>query len=201
MALALPTASRAQVSLGLRLGYAPAGGDFQKDAKMSDGIKAQIPIQLDALYKVNPNIGAGLYFSYGFGQLASDACETGADCSANDIRIGVQGLYTFNVEGAATKFVPWAGLGLGWERGSTKMTGGGADATLSSTGYEFNIQLGGDYKVNEQLSVGPYVMLSVGQYSSVKFDGFGPLMDGSHDIEDKGLHQWYNFGLRGRFDL
>ncbi len=190
-ALVVPTASRAQFSLGLRLGYAPAGGDAVKDQKMSEGVKSQIPIQLDGLYNVNKNIAAGLYFSYGIAQLASDACPSGASCSANVMRFGVQGIYSFAVAGSASKFVPWAGLGLGYEMGNEKVEG--IKSTVS--GFEGQLQLGGDYMVNPKFAVGPFFQLGIGQYSSIKVDG--EKITGF----DKALHEWYGFGIRGKYDL
>ena len=72
--------------------------------------------------------------------------------------------------------------------------------SVSYRGFELvNLQLGGDYKVSEQLSVGPYVLFSLGQYSNATLD------DGtestSRSIDEKGLHQWFGFGFRGTFSL
>lgn len=188
-ALAVPSLSHAQVSLGLRLGFAPAGGDVIKDVKLSDGVKSQIPIQLDALYRLNQNIGVGGYFSYGFGQVASNACAPGASCSASIMRLGLQGTYTLDPMGQLS---PWAGVGFGYEWGRLK------DDTGSATlrGWELlNLQLGADYAVAPQLAVGPYVGLSIGQYSSVDSGG------ASASIPDKATHEWFQVGVRGKFDL
>jgi hypothetical protein len=191
VALLVPTASSAQISLGLRLGFAPAMGDSAKDLKMSDGVKSQIPVQLDALYKVTKDIAVGGYFSYGIGQLGNDACDvSGVDCSASVMRFGVQGLYTFNQLQAP--LIPWAGLGFGYEMADGEI----GDTDVSASGFEFvNLQVGGDYKVNDQFSVGPYLQFSVAQYSKADTGA------GSEDIEDKGIHEWFGFGLRGKFDL
>ena len=103
-AMAVPAASQAQQwQLGVRLGYAPAMGNAYESkldgtaAKMSDGVKAMIPIQLDAGYRITPELTLGAYFSYGFAQLggsAKDTCDqNGLDCSASDYRLGVQATY------------------------------------------------------------------------------------------------------------
>ncbi|BDG02702.1 outer membrane beta-barrel protein [Anaeromyxobacter oryzae] len=188
-ALAVPSLSHAQVSLGLRLGFAPVGGDAMKDLKMSDGIKSQIPIQLDAIYNLNKNVGLGGYFSYGLGQTASDACGTGVSCSASVMRLGVQGTYTLDPMGQAT---PWAGVGIGYEW--AKVSGGGETLTLK--GFEFlNLQVGADFAVAPQLAVGPYLGMSVGQYSDAEISGT------SASIPDKSTHEWFQVGVRGKFDL
>jgi hypothetical protein len=188
-ALLLPTVSFAQFQVGARVGFAPAMGDAQKDFAMSDSVKSQIPLQLDAAYKVTKDIAVGGYFSYGIGQAE---CDEGVDCSANIMRFGVQGLYTFN--SLQLPLVPWAGVGFGYEIASGEV--GGVD--IGSSGFELlNLQAGGDYKVNEKFAVGPYVQFSLGQYSKAEFDGE------SQDIpsDAKAMHQWFGFGIRGKFDL
>jgi hypothetical protein len=194
VALLVPMTSQAQVSLGLRVGYAPAMGDAAKDAPLKDGVKSQIPIQLDALYKVNKDIGVGAYFSYGFGQIGSalkDECDAaGISCSVSSMRLGLQGAYTFNEVKAP--LVPWAAVGFGLEWMTVKGSYGGVSGDATTTGFEFlNLQLGGDYAVNPQFAVGPYVQFSVGQFSSVE----------GNSITEKGMHEWLGFGVRGKFDL
>jgi hypothetical protein len=195
----LPLAAEAQLNLGLRLGYAPAMGDAMKDAKMSEGVKSQIPIQLDAMFGVTPDLSVGAYVSYGFGQLASGACDAGVSCSASDTRFGLQGLYSFNAAGAA--FVPWVGAGIGYEVASYSMEADGEKLEFDLSGWEFlNLQAGANYRVNDRVSFGPYVQFSVGQYSSaeVTMPGVGSF---SGDIPEKGVHQWFGFGVRGSFRL
>jgi outer membrane protein W len=194
IALLVPMTSQAQVTLGLRVGYAPAMGDAAKDAPLKDVVSSQIPIQLDALYRITPDIGAGLYFSYGIAQLNSDVkdfCDaSGVSCSASNMRLGVQGRYTFN--SLKAPMVPWAGVGFGYEWSTIKGSAGGVSADATTTGFEFlNLQVGGDYKVNDQFAIGPYVQFSIGQYSAVE----------GEDITDKGMHEWLGFGIAGKFDL
>ncbi|HEX9398878.1 MAG TPA: outer membrane beta-barrel protein [Anaeromyxobacter sp.] len=197
IALLVPTASHAQFQVGARLGFAPAMGDAEKDAAMSDGVKSQIPLQLDGFYKVNKDLAVGLYFAYGIAQLNSDLCVDGVTCSANDIRVGVQGTYTFNEVKAP--LVPWAGIGVGYERGSFKQEFAGLSQTTTLTGYDLSLQAGGDYKVNDKFSVGPYLQISIAQYGHGETKG--DLGDASGSITDKALHQWLGFGVAGKFNL
>jgi outer membrane protein W len=209
LALALPTASRAQFSLGARIGFAPSMGDAFKDAntgeplKMSDGVKSQIPIQIEGAYKATKEIAVGAYFSYGIGQTGgaakADCSANGQSCSASDVRLGIQAFYSFTQ--VSPQFVPWLGLGLGYEWGSFEESGGG-QPTVSTTfkGWEFlNLQAGGDYQVSPQFSVGPYVMLSIAQYSTAEFESGGITVSG--DIDNKTIHEWIGFGIRGKFDF
>lgn len=197
----LPLGAQAQFNLGLRLGYAPAMGDAEKDAKMSDVVKSQIPIQLDAMYTVAPDLAVGAYLSYGFGQVALDeVCDiSGVDCSARSTRLGLQAAYTFSK--ASSSFLPWVGAGFGYEWASLEAEASGASAEFKMRGFEFlNLQAGGNYQVNEKFSVGPYLQFSVGQYSNAEVkDPDGATESGS--IEEKGLHQWFGFGVRGSFAL
>jgi hypothetical protein len=208
MALLVPLASRAQWSLGLRVGYAPAMGDAAKDQALEEGVKSQIPIQVDAAYRITKDVAVGGYFAYGIGQTGSaeGTCDLdGVDCSANVVRLGVQGSYTFNQLKAA--LVPWAGVGFGYERRSLEASGGGVKQTTCYRGFELlNLQVGGDYKVTEDLAVGPYLQLSLGQYSrSKREDGVLPALsyggEYGSEIEEKAMHQWVGFGIRGKYDL
>lgn len=168
------------ISLGLRAGYALPLGEGAKDRKMSDVYSGAIPFQLDALYHVTPNIGVGLYFSYGIVSLKN--APDGV--SASWLKYGVQAQYRLN-PGEAT---PWFGLGLGLE--SVTSSGGGGSSTIS--GIEFaHLMAGYDFKVADKLNVGPFADFSLGQYSSVE----------GNDIAEKAMHEWLFLGLRGTYDL
>lgn len=197
--LAGPAAGSAQVSLGLRLGYGPALGESAKDRDMSDGVKSQIPIQLDATYKLTPNFSLGGYTSYGFGQTGEefDAICDQADCSARVIRLGVQGIYSFDQIG---QLKPFAGVGAGYEWGSLTAEAGGQEATFSFSGFELlNVTAGADYVVGPQFAIGPYIGLSVARYSDTSVDYGTEEISG--EIDQKAMHEWLQFGIRGRFDL
>ncbi len=198
-AVAFPTASHAQFTLGLRVGYGVAMGDVAGNGAgsslaMSDWVKSQVPVQVDAMYRFTPEWAAGVYFSYGFGQLSStisDLCSAyGKSCSASNTRFGVQGAYTFTT--VSPSFVPWAGLGIGYEWNTVDEAG--TKGTFK--GWEYlNLQLGGDYKVNPKFAVGPYVLFAIGQY------GEGEIAGVSGSVTEKTTHEWLSFGVRGKFDL
>jgi outer membrane protein W len=188
--------------VGLRTGYAIAMGDSAKNSPLSDSVSGQIPIWLDAGYRINPSWYVGAYGQYGFGMVASkvkDACAaTGRSCSAHDIRFGANVHYHIM---PAESFDPWVGLGLGYEIMSTSSSGGGGpDGSSSAKGFEFlNVQVGGDYKVTPQLGIGPFVSFSVGQFSSASASSAGVEVSG--DIPDKGIHEWLTLGVRGVYDV
>jgi outer membrane protein W len=192
------------VEVGLRAGYgiplgsaegAPAGGQA---SAMSDSFSGMIPIQIDALYMINPNIRVGLYFQYGLVSLADKfaggVCKaSGVSCSAHDLRYGVQAHYHIMPE---NQIDPWVGLGIGMESVSGSASAGGQSIDFGVSGLEFlNIQAGADYKVMPNLGVGPFVNFSLGQYSSATQNGQ------SADIQNKAMHEWLIIGVRGAYDI
>jgi outer membrane protein len=202
--LFVPALTSAQVSLGARLGYGLAMGDAAEDVGLSDFVNAQIPIQLDLGYQLTPAFTLGGYFSYGFGRVGDgvifegvppldEACDTdGVDCSMRVYRLGVQLDYRF----VGASMAPWIGAGVGYEWVNFKLEVPGAEAKLGLKGMEFlNLQGGVDWRVGQKFWVGPFAMLSLGQYSKGSEDGE------DFDIDDKAMHQWVQFGVRGRFDL
>ena len=135
----------------------------------------------------------GGYFSYGLGQVDYPACDApGTSCSGSDLRLGLQATFTF---ANAAKFNPWFGLGFGWEKASDTREGPGYTYDFSYSGLEFlNLQVGGDFKVTEKFAVGPYAMITFGSYSTMEQNGVSADMNSA-------THEWYGFGVRGKFDL
>jgi hypothetical protein len=176
-----------KIKVGLRVGYGLPMGEIAKDVKMSDAYSGMIPIWLDLGYMVTPNIMVGLYGQYGIMMLSSDAkdgCDAlNVDCSASDIRFGLQGQYHLS---PGESMNPWFGLGIGMEMVNAKV----GDAKAGYSGLEFaNLQGGLDFKAGP-LDVGPFVSFSLGQYSKTTGDN-------SADIKDKGMHQWLVLGIKG----
>lgn len=178
-----------KIKLGLRVGYGLPMGEASKDNKMSDAVSGMIPIWLDLGYMVTPNIMVGLYAQYGLIMLDSkikDACD---DCSASDIRIGLQAQYHLS---PGESLNPWFGLGIGYEMFNLKTpspTGSGS-VDANATGFEFaNLQAGADFKVGDSMGVGPFASFSIGQYSKVE----------GNDIPEKSMHQWLVLGVKGTF--
>ncbi len=189
--LVLPAPAHAQFTLGARLGFAPGMGDATKGDPLKDTVKSQVPIQLDALYTLAPDVAAGLYFSYGLGQLGGAASQDcSASCSVRITRLGIEGTYTFGK--ADLPLVPWVGLGIGYEWQRLEASFAGISGTVTTSGFEFvNVQVGGDYRVGRQVAFGPYLLFSLGEYSS---------SDG-HAIADTAIHEWLHLGVRATFDL
>ncbi len=202
--LLVPAASRAQVQLGARLGYAfgmgDVGGDSGGTLHMSDWTKSHVPVQVDVLFKVAPGLRIGPYFSYGWAQTGGDlkdACDlSGVDCTASIMRLGVEATFTVPQPGP---FAPWFGAGFGYEWSKVHISFPGGSGDMKARGFEFlNLQVGGDFKPAPRFRIGPFAQLSFAQYSTVDTTGDGV---GPSDIPTKKFHEWFQIGVRGAFDL
>jgi len=195
-----PALASAQLSLGARLGYGFAMGELGGGGDVADILKAQIPIQLDLGYRVTPALTLGGYFAYGFGRVGGDfedVCDLdGVECTGRVYRVGLQLDYAFRGPSAT----PWLGAGFGYEWTSFTGEGPGGEAEFSFRGIEFlNLQGGLDWKVGDRFSIGPFALLSVGQFSRYSVDAGDT--DESGEVPDQAFHQWLQLGVRGRFDL
>jgi hypothetical protein len=188
--------------LGLRLGYMIPSGKVQGDQtiggvtvtdKLSDGTSGGVPIQLEAGYMVIPNLLLGVYGQYAF--LSTKNCPPGIDCSLHDFRIGIQAQYHIMPDQSVD---PWLGIGFGYESLGVSYSGGGVSESGSISGLEFlNLQGGADFQVASAFTVGPFLSLSLAQYSSV----YDPAANSSADITNKALHEWITIGAKGTFGL
>jgi len=205
-ALLLPAPARAQDSGfegGVRTGYGVPLGKATDNAgdDMSNGITGIIPIWVDAGYRIDQSLFIGAYFQYGIGFIGDDfeeVCDiSSVDCSTSSMRVGAQIHYHFAPTSPAN---PWIGYGLGYEWFKISVEGPAAEANVTASGFEFaNFQAGLDFMASPNFYVGPFVSFSLDQYSSIDCDGSacGTIQDGS--IDEKSLHQWFVFGIRGGY--
>jgi len=185
---------------GARLGYALPMGKTAGSENLSDGVSGAIPLVLEAGYRVNGNFTVGALFQYGLAQIkdgSTTGCGSGIDCSGSVVRLGIEALYNFNLDTALT---PWVGLGTGYEWFTISASAGGQSASVTAKGFEFaTLHVGGDYRVSPQFALGPFLSASLAQYSSASIDA--PGMSGSMDLTDKKMHEWIQFGVRGKFGI
>ena len=207
--LIAPLAARAQVApapaaaparidrpgfdLGLRLSYALPMGTVDGNDKLGDGVSSLIPLQVDALYRMNGQYAIGGYASYGFSFIKDSFCGYGASCSGSVLRVGVEGILRLAVPG---RFIPWVGAGIGYEWLKIKSSSGVSARTVTLSGFELiTLQGGGELLTSSDLSVGPFVSLSFGQYRSSTANGY------DSGLSDRGFHEWFQIGIRGLFSL
>jgi hypothetical protein len=201
--LALPTASQAQFGLGLRIGYGMPGGDVVKDSKYSDFIKSSVPFQLDAMFKTSPSTAAGLYLGYAVNSLGGNlkaSCDVpGLTCSSNTFRAGIQFTGEFLDLGLIGL---WGGIGTGYEAFNFKVEGGGTKTEVQLRGWEWaTISAGADLKPLPVFKAGLFVSYGFGKFNvgSVKSDVVGD--SGGSLSPDKTVHNMFQIGLRGMFNL
>jgi hypothetical protein len=191
----------AGVDFGARLGYALPMGKENGTDNLSDDVSGAVPLVLEVGYRLNGNFTIGALFQYGFGQVhntASNGCGSGGiDCSASVMRLGIEGIYNFNMEGT---FTPWVGIGTGYEWLSLSASLAGQSGSLTASGFEFaTLHAGGDFRVAPQFALGPFISLSFAEYASESLSGAAG--SGSMDLTDKKVHEWLQFGVRGRFGI
>jgi len=214
--LLLPMAASAQVTLGLRASYGVPSGDAYENSglgmfKQSGLASRQVPLQLDASWRLTPGVSAGLYLGYGLGQTGSrlkDLCAApGSSCdSPTFLRYGAQAAYTFR-RGASVD--PWLGVSAGLQSASfavrnflyDPLTPRSADLKGTLRGWEAGVEGGVDRPVARSFSLGAFLAYGFGQYTvqHVTLSDQGTVAGGG--VDSAKTHQWINLGLRGRYDL
>lgn len=193
---------------GVRAGVGlPLGKVSDPAGDLDDAVGSQIPLQLDLGVRLFRKVFLGAYVQYGFAFPSDDfpGCgDTGGveiDCSAHDVRLGIEVLYHFLPHG---KLDPWAGVGFGYEWATLSEESGNAELSWHVSGFEFvSFQFGLDVALSEHVRVGPFLSLSLAQYDDATLECSAPnVCNGSgvyNDIDDKALHEWLMLGVRVSF--
>jgi hypothetical protein len=223
--------AQAQFELGARLGYGlpfgaldatPPGGSDSSE-RMRRLLVGQVPLWLDVGVRLQQQFFIGGYVQYGIGILpksVSDACNTlqsdaaavggSSTCKGFDTRLGAEFLYHLMPAGEVD---PWLGVGIGYEWAGQSFgfdaQGQSYDVSVSAHGFEFvNLQAGVDIPATETVGIGPFLMLTLAEYSNVSASCSGSVCtqagftsDISQEIKGKALHEWLIFGARGTFRL
>lgn len=186
--------------LGARLGFALPLGNGVQDGKMSDALNGAVPVIVDLGYRINPHFYIGAYGQAGYGLPANDSCgKSGVSCSAQSYRLGVNAHYHFTPEAS---FDPWIGVGTGYEWLHQSAEGGGLTASSTFSGFEIvNVQVGGDYHLSPNASIGPFASFALSQYSNQSAALNGQDAQIPSSIEHTALHEWLTIGIKGTFDL
>jgi hypothetical protein len=184
---------------GLRIGYGIPLGEAGGLADLDDAVSGQVPLWLDLGYRVIPEVFIGVYGQYGIAFLSDDCDAVGLDCSASDVRIGLQGQFSPSPE---AEISPWFGVGVGYEWLSISQEGAGVELSTTMHGFEFvHLQGGVDFRVAEHVRIGPLLSFSLGQFSEASVDCSGGAVcdaigEVGGEIPDKKLHEWLVLGVR-----
>jgi len=190
------------IEVGLRSGYAIGLGSTAQNANMSDYIGGDIPIWIDAGYRLaSPNLFLGAYFQYGIGFVSgqtSNQCQSPVSCSAFVMQYGIQAHYHFMPD---NQFDPWVGYRIGLENAQVNLSAGGQNGSVSASGWDYGIiQVGADYRgLMNNLGVGPLLMFGFGQYNNESTSAGGTSTSGS--IQNQAMHEWLTIGVRGVYDI
>jgi len=184
--------------MAFRTGYAlPMGKvDDEPDGEMSNFYSGQVPIFIEVGGKPSPYIFLGGYFGLGFGGTdgrMADICATpGASCATVTARLGFEILGYFT---PGEKTSPWLGYGIGFEATSIGISGRG-DGSVTTSGPEFAHFMGGvDFRLSKGFGLGPFIDFSIAEFT--KLDVNTPTLDQSNSVENKAIHEWLAFGVRG----
>jgi hypothetical protein len=205
LALIIPTTSQA-LGLGLRLGYGKPGGDLGKNEPMSDYVSSSVPLQLDLMFATSDKTAAGLYLGYANNTVGGDLkslCDaSGASCTSNTVRLGIQftgQLLDLGLVGL------WGGVGTGFEALNVKISGGGDKVEAQYRGWEWaTLSAGADLKLIPLINLGLYASYGFGQFNvaSAKATIGGVSSDQAGSLDpNKATHNMFQIGLRGLFNL
>jgi hypothetical protein len=185
--------------LGFRNGYGVAFGDAaggNNPDHLSDHLSGHVPFWFDLGARIYRIVSAGMYLAAGPGVVSGNSCPNNASCSGVDFRLGLQALFHI----LPRKVVdPWAGVGFGYEVAHTSATVnlpilGQIDNTWTVQGFELMLQLGADYRINENWGVGAFFAFTVGQYRTYSVSINNNQQNG--DINNTAAHEWLLFGVR-----
>jgi hypothetical protein len=174
------------VATGYTQGVGPVGGSEQHVEDLSKGGGA---IELDAMYRINPTFAVGAYGSfskYATGDHISDQ---------NDILGATAGIQAAAHLRPERSVDPWVSLGAGW-RGLWVSPDSGKNTSLQ--GLELaRLQVGVDYRVNQDVSIAPVISGSLNMFVSED----SPMTTKYTEISDKKANFIGFAGLAGRFDI
>jgi len=189
--------ARAQPELVLSAGYAIPKGYVDKYTDLSARAGAQLPLRVDALYRLNTWFAIGGFAQYGYTFVSDSFSISTASTTGAGHRLGIEGTVHFPFR---SRWVPWLGLGFGYEWLRLKSVSNYQTLDFAAAGStSLEAHIGADYFALPDLAVGPYVGLSLGRYSALKDTLMG--YPEEQDIRERQYHGWVELGVRGTFSL
>lgn len=174
------------VATGYAQGAGPVGGDM---LHVEDVSSAGGAVELDASYRINPNLALGAY-----GTLSKYATGDRID-DTNDVLGATAGIQATAHLRPDRSVDPWVSLGTGW-RGLWLSPDAGKNTALQ--GFELaRVQLGVDYRVTRDVAISPVIGGSLNMFVSQD----SPMTTSYEEIQDKKVNFIGFAGLAGRFEL
>lgn len=186
--------------LALRSGVAIPFGETQDGTNLDQYASSAIPFILEAGFRIDSSLFVGGRFGYGLAQLKNpnNIC-TNASCDGSVISLGLEAIYRLM---PYQTFAPWVGLGGGYEWASADSSGQTISGGFTLSGLQGLVMVGGDYRANEHLVLGPFLEAAFGRYDSTEGYIRGPngaTTTTTSDIMNTAWHTWLTLGVRGAF--
>ena len=199
---------------GLRTGISLPSGLVAGRTKLADEqpmnevLGLQVPLFLEAGWKVIPNLFLGGYASIAFGGSDYGVCnQSGASCATRTTRFGAQ--IQLHIA-PAEQLNPWVGYGLGGESVTVSHSIGGCSSSAGASGIEWGHFMGGiDFRPSRYVGFGPFFDFSAGTYTSqsqesdrcdVKPPATRPGVGGdtfaNGSVDNTATHYWLTIGAR-----
>jgi hypothetical protein len=178
------------IELGVATGYTQGVGPIGSSIPhVEDVSRAGGAVEVDAMYRINPMFAVGLYSSF-------SSYDAGDHISVNtDVLGATAGIQAAMHLRAQRSVDPWVSLGTGW-RGLWESPVSGKDTSLQ--GLELaRLQIGVDYRVDENVSISPVIGGSLNMFVSED----SPMTTKLTEIDDKKVNFIGFAGLAGRFDF
>lgn len=180
-------AARRGFQMSIRTGYSLPFGNVGNGTKLSSIDGGEVPFLFDLGAKFNDYVFLGGYFGFAVGGCGNSMAN---ECVGLGVRLGPEILVSFVPDGRVD---PWAGYGIGMELGGNGSNDG--NDAVNTFGWEFAHVMGGvDFRVSRGLGVGPFVDMSVGEYTalSMTLDN----QESEVPITEHGVHGWLTLGAR-----
>lgn len=185
--------------LSARGGFARPHGDLsgEGDPPLDAVVRSRTTAGLELGYRFDPRFWLGLFLEFAPVRVHRAYCLT--SCDGESVRFGA-GLQLHLAP--RRRLDPWVGAGVALEFLTVEAAvdldgdgGGDEDRELQYAGISLPLQAGLDLALSPRLRIGPYVLLSPGQYTSVR--ARAPDVSGVRvRIEERATHVWAEVGLR-----
>jgi hypothetical protein len=200
--LAAPAAARPDASdesgvlLGFRAGYGVPFGEVERDSEaVREVADAKLPLWLELGYRFDRRVQGTLFFEFAPASVSSERCAAGG-CEAYHVSFGVAVQLHLAPGG---RLDPWIGAGVGMEVLRAEIDDPGATPVrreLTWAGLAFPIaEAGLDVRISHRFTLGPYVSVSFGRFTSrsERPQGGSSARD---PIGEREEHGWVQAGLK-----
>lgn len=181
--------------LSLGVGGMFFGGNVEPGFSANGTFGAQMDLNFEGGFRLNPHLGLGLYADIGVGGPGSDLRSTcdasGGSCTSTTSRVGIMLRHTFQPYAHTS---PWISIGTGYAHGSVDWSadGYGSQNVLEYSGWEMaRLMAGVDVRSNQ--------VIGFGFYAGVGFTRFSDYRDanvGSVSLPSETTHTMVEAGVR-----